>query len=51
MFIDCGAVYAVVPVAVFFLPKHCTLWEAMLGDCGYACEREVGVDFAVVSSS
>jgi hypothetical protein len=23
-----------VPVAVFFLPKHCTLWEAMLGDCG-----------------
>ena len=24
---------AVVPVAVFFLPKHCTLWEAMMGDC------------------
>jgi hypothetical protein len=23
----------VVPVAVFFLPKHCTLWEAMLGNC------------------
>jgi hypothetical protein len=22
-----------VPVAVFFLPKHCTLWEAMLGGC------------------
>lgn len=22
-----------VPVAVFFLPKHCTLWEAMMGDC------------------
>jgi hypothetical protein len=22
-----------VPVAVFFLPKHCTLWEAILGGC------------------
>jgi hypothetical protein len=37
-------VMAAVPVAVFFLPKHCTLWEAMLDDCGYACVWEVGVD-------
>jgi hypothetical protein len=39
-----------VPVAVFFLPKHCTLWEAMLGDCGM-CVRLVRVGvvgFAVV---
>ena len=21
-------------VAVFFLPKHCTDWEAILNDCG-----------------
>ena len=28
----CMVAGAGVPVAVFFLPKHCTLWEAMLGD-------------------
>lgn len=42
---------AVVPVAVFFLPKHCTLWEAMLGDCGYACVGGVGVILRLSSSS
>jgi hypothetical protein len=41
---DLAVLTVVVPVAVFFLPKHCTLWEAMLGDCGYASVREVGVD-------
>jgi hypothetical protein len=48
--LDCFGGGLFVPVAVFFLPKHCTLWEAMLGDCGM-CVRLVRVGvvgFAVV---
>jgi hypothetical protein len=41
----------IVPVAVFFLPKHCTLWEAMLGDCGMCVRLGGGRGFTVVSSS
>lgn len=28
-----------VPVAVFFLPKHCTLWVDMMGDCVLVARR------------
>lgn len=28
-----------IPVAVFFLPKHCTLWVDMMGDCDVSCVR------------